>query len=208
LAGGVATLPMFPLGSVLFPNMPLRLRVFEERYLVMLSEMLKAEQGEFGVVLIERGREVGGGERRFDVGTTAEITQLGAQEGIVGLHAQGHRRFRVLEWLADDPHPSAVITELAEFDWEPELAPRLQQAERVVRQTLAAASEFVDSTWPSDVVLADESVARSWQLAGIAPIGPLDQQRLLGSSTLTELIDGLIQLTTDASAAYGASWPD
>ena len=85
LAWGVATLPMFPLGSVLFPNMPLRLRVFEERYLIMLSEMLKHERGEFGVVLIERGHEVGGGEHRFDVGTTAEITELGSQEGIVGL---------------------------------------------------------------------------------------------------------------------------
>jgi Lon protease-like protein len=199
---------MFPLGSVLFPNMPLRLRVFEERYLIMLSKMLKAEQGEFGVVLIERGREVGGGERRFDLGTTAEITQLGAHEGMVGLQAQGHRRFRVVEWLEDDPHPRAVITELAEFDWEPGLAPRLQLAERVVRQTLAAASEFVDSTWPADVVLADESVPRVWQLAGIAPIGPLDQQRLLGSTSLTELIDGVIELTSDASAAYGASWPD
>jgi hypothetical protein len=198
---------MFPLGSVLFPNMPLRLRVFEERYLIMLSEMLHAKQGEFGVVLIERGREVGGGERRFDLGTTAEITQLGAQAGMVGLQAQGHRRIRVHEWLPDDPHPKAVVTEVAEFEWEPALTPRLRQVERVVRQALAAASEFVDSSWPADVVLADEPVPRLWQLAGIAPIGPLDQQRLLGSASLRELIDRVIELTTDASTAYGASWP-
>ena len=57
-------MPMFPLGSVLFPYMPLRLRVFEERYLIMLAELLKNEDSRFGVVLIERGREVGGGVGR------------------------------------------------------------------------------------------------------------------------------------------------
>jgi uncharacterized protein len=199
---------MFPLGSVLFPNMPLRLRVFEERYLIMLSDMLRAERGEFGVVLIERGHEVGGGEHRFDVGTTAEITELGAQEGIVGLVAQGHRRFRVVEWLDDAPHPMAEVTELADFDWEPALAPRLEEAERVVRQTLAAASEFVESSWPPDVVLADEPVARLWQLAGIAPVGPMDQLTLLGATSLTELVERLIELTGESATTYGAAWPD
>src|SRR6478672_7014799 len=199
---------MFPLGSVLFPNMPLRLKVFEERYLIMLSDMLKAERGEFGVVLIERGHEVGGGEHRFDVGTTAEIIELGAQEGIVGLQAQGHRRFRVVEWLADDPHPRAEVREFADLDWDPAMEPRMQEAERVVRQALAAASEFVESSWPPDVVLADEPVARLWQLAGIAPLGPMDQLSLLGSSTVAELVERLIQLTGEASATYDAPWPD
>jgi Lon protease-like protein len=59
----VTDLPMFPLGSVLFPHMPLPLRVFEERYLVMLSRILADDPAEFGVVLIERGQEVGGGDR-------------------------------------------------------------------------------------------------------------------------------------------------
>ena len=80
---------MFPLGSVLFPHMPLRLRVFEERYLLMLSELIQAEDARFGVVLIERGFEVGGGEHRFDIGTVAQIVQLGAEDGCVGLTAQG-----------------------------------------------------------------------------------------------------------------------
>jgi len=208
LAGRVATLPIFPLGAVLFPNMPLRLRVFEERYLVMLSDMLRAERGEFGVVLIERGHEVGGGEHRFEIGTTAEITELGATEGIVGLQAQGHRRFRVIEWLADAPHPMAVVSQLPDFDWDPAMAQQIQDAERIVRQTLAAASEFVESTWPPDVVLADEPVARLWQLAGIAPIGPMDQLALLGAQSLNELVERLIELTRDAATTYGAPWPD
>ena len=74
-------MPMFPLGSVLFPSMPLALRVFEERYLKMMGAILDQEPSEFGVVLIERGSEVGGGEHRFDVGTTARVLQIEAPEG-------------------------------------------------------------------------------------------------------------------------------
>ncbi|HEY8912041.1 LON peptidase substrate-binding domain-containing protein [Lacisediminihabitans sp.] len=72
----MADLPMFPLGSVLFPYLPLQLRVFEERYLVMLSRILVNEPAEFGVFLIERGQEVGGGEQRFPLGTVAQVTEF------------------------------------------------------------------------------------------------------------------------------------
>jgi Lon protease-like protein len=51
----MTTLPMFPLASVLFPAMPVALRVFEDRYMVMLSRVLQREPAEFGIVLIERG---------------------------------------------------------------------------------------------------------------------------------------------------------
>jgi RNA polymerase sigma factor (sigma-70 family) len=106
---------MFPLGSVLLPAMPLQLRVFEERYLLMLSELVAAEQARFGVVLIERGFEVGGGDARFGVGTVAEILQVAAEGGVVGLAAQGGTRFEVVEWLDDAPHPRAQVRELADL---------------------------------------------------------------------------------------------
>ena len=88
---------MFPLATVLFPYMPLPLRVFEERYLVMLAKVLEDETSEFGIVLIERGAEVGGGEHRFGVGTVARITQLLEGEGFVGVVAEGTERFEVVE---------------------------------------------------------------------------------------------------------------
>ena len=112
---------MFPLGSVLFPSMPLALRVFEERYLAMLASVLQEEPSEFGVVLIERGQEVGGGEHRFDVGTVARIAQLESAEGFIALIAHGTRRFRVVEWLPDDPYPRALVTEIDELDWDDSL---------------------------------------------------------------------------------------
>ena len=69
-------LPMFPLGSVLFPHAVLPLHVFEPRYRA-LTEACLAGDGEFGVVLIERGSEVGGGDTRFSVGTVARIVEAG-----------------------------------------------------------------------------------------------------------------------------------
>ena len=67
---------MFPLGSVLFPHAVLPLHVFEPRYLALVERCLAGDQ-EFGVVLIERGSEVGGGDVRFSVGTVTRIVQIG-----------------------------------------------------------------------------------------------------------------------------------
>ena len=113
----VPELAMFPLGSPLFPHMPLRLQVFEPRYLKMLAELIEARAVRFGVVLIERGTEVGGGEQRFDVGTVAEVTDLDAQDGLVRLVAHGGSRFRVRDWLADAPYPRAEVVELPDLEW-------------------------------------------------------------------------------------------
>src|SRR3978361_194548 len=99
----MTTFPMFPLGSVLFPSMPLPLRVFEPRYLAMLSEILPDEPSEFAVVLIERGSEVGGGEHSFPIGTIAQITDLDAAEDFIVLVAEGTHRIQVESWLGGDP---------------------------------------------------------------------------------------------------------
>jgi len=199
---------MFPLGTVLFPHMPLQLRIFEERYLVMLSRILDTASAEFGVVLIERGREVGGGEQRFPFGTVARITQMVAPEGFVGLIAQGGRRFEVLEWLDEDPHPQADIRVLPELSWDDRLLPLRERAEREVRRALARASEFTDQLWTPDVELSDDPVAAAWQLAGIAPLGPLDQVSLLRSATMEELLDAVAEYTAAVGEAFPAEWPE
>ena len=204
--GLVPTLPMFPLGSVLFPFMPLRLRVFEERYLLMLAELVKSESAQFGVVLIERGREVGGGEQRFGVGTVAEITQLGAQEGFVVLVAEGGRRFAVERWLADAPHPWAEVHELPDLVWTPALAELREETERRVRRTLALASEFAE-VWPADIELSDDPVAAAWQLAAIAPLGALDQVELLAADSMERLLSRVGELTAEAAVMLEAPWP-
>ena len=66
-------LPMFPLSAVLFPHASMPLHVFEPRYRQMLRDCL-AGDGRFGIVLIERGSEVGGGDQRSLLGTRGVIT--------------------------------------------------------------------------------------------------------------------------------------
>ena len=197
-------MPMFPLGSVLFPYMPLQLRVFEERYLVMLARVLDSSPAEFGIVLIERGQEVGGGERRFSIGTVARITQLEAPESYLGLVVQGERRIEVTEWMPENPHPLATVRELPDLEWDDSLLPRREQAERLVRRTLSLASEFADQEWSPDVALSHDPTAAAWQLAAIAPVGPIDQITLLRSDSMAALLGNIIELTE--AAAESLAW--
>lgn len=199
-------MPMFPLGSVLFPHMPLSLRVFEERYIVMLSKVLQHEPSDFGVVLIERGQEVGGGEKRFSVGTAATITQLEAADGFVGVVAIGHSRITITEWLDEDPYPQATVNELPDLEWDDALLPLRERAEQLVRRTLARASEFGRLNWSPDVELSEEPVVRAWQLAAIAPLGPFDQMSLLRSATMRELLEGVIEHTLGVEIALTSPW--
>ena len=204
----MTVMPMFPLGSVLFPAMPTALRVFEERYIVMLSTILGDEPPEFGIVLIERGSEVGGGEHRFAIGTVAQITRVETSEGFIGLIAHGDRRIEVTSWLDDDPHPRAEVRDLPALTWDDALQPRFERAEQLVRRTIARASEFVEQQWPANIVLSDDPIEASWQLAGIAPLGPLDQVRLLRSGSASELLSGVIECTEAAAEMITAPWGD
>ena len=193
---------MFPLGSVLFPHMPIPLRIFEPRYQAMLRDILHEEPSEFGVVLIERGQEVGGGDARVEVGTVAQVAQLDTVDDAVLLVARGDRRFTITRWLDDDPYPRAEYEELPELEWSDALQPLRDTAEQTVRRAIGRGSDWYESPWPSDIQLADDPVPSAWQLAGIAPLGDLDQLTLLRSRTMGQLLASLFDLVTEAEAIH------
>ncbi len=90
-------LPLFPLNTVLFPDGPLPLRIFETRYVDMVRRCMREETG-FGVVLIAEGPEAGGPARFVGVGTEASIVDFDRLEGgLLGIRCRGRERFRVLE---------------------------------------------------------------------------------------------------------------
>ena len=196
---------MFPLGSVLFPHMPLTLRIFEERYLKLLGDMMESEDPEFGVVLIERGQEVGGGEKRFSLGTTARVAQIGSSEDFMGLVAAGGQRFRVTEWLSEFPYPQARVEFLPDLEWHDDHEPLRVEVETQVRRLLAFASEFGSVPWDSTIELSQDPVAASWQIAGILPVGQLDQIDLLKSESVQELLAATLELTLEADKTLRAS---
>ncbi len=87
--------PLFPLNTVLFPGGPLPLRIFEARYLDMISECLKADVP-FGVLLIREGQEAGPATT-YEVGTLARIVDwYRGSDGLLGITAAGTQRFRLL----------------------------------------------------------------------------------------------------------------
>ena len=179
---------MFPLGSVLFPSMPLTLRIFEERYLKLLGDLMSSDTPEFGVVLVSRGSEVGGGEKRMSIGTIASVTEIGTTDEFLGLESFGSRRFRVNDWLPDDPYPIADIEFIPDLIWDDNLMPALVHLESQVRKLLSLASEFGELVFGADIALSDDPMRAAWQLAGILPIGELDRFDLLSSQAAEELI--------------------
>lgn len=189
---------MFPLGTVLFPAMPLALRIFEPRYVAMLTEVLQGDVPELGVVLIERGLESGGGDQRFSTGTMARVVQVEPQDGVIGLVAVGTRRVEVTRWLPEDPYPRAEVEDLELLAWDDSLEGLLTETEAVVRAEVAARGDG-PGAWPADVELSAETVASAWQLAAMAPLGPLDQLGLLRSASLEELLTSVLRATTEAA---------
>ena len=114
---GDRTIPMFPLSLVLFPGQILPLHVFEDRYRTMVEEIIDKDR-EFGVVLIERGSEIGGGDTRKSVGTLAEIIDSEkSNDGRWLLITKGTKRIETSRWLEDSPYPRAEVSFLDEEEF-------------------------------------------------------------------------------------------
>ena len=184
--------------------MPLQLRIFEPRYLKLLGDLVASDKPEFGVVLIERGQEVGGGERRMAIGTLASVSEIGTTEDFLGLQSVGSSRFRVNAWLPDDPYPIADVDFLPDLIWDDSLMPARVHLETKVRQLLAFVSEFGDLQFGADTALSDDPMESCWQLAGILPVGPLDQVELLESQSAEELIARTYEMAVAAEKTLRA----
>jgi Lon protease-like protein len=194
-------LPMFPLGSVLLPSAFLPLHVFEARYRQLVSDCLDGDR-EFGVVLIERGSEVGGGDQRASIGTVARILEaVSFDDGRWALGTVGTRRIRVTDWLDDDPYPRAEVE-----DWDDPGAENVATEARAgltaaLRKVLAYTAELGESSAPATLDLSDDAVLASYQAISFSPFGPADRQRLLAVPGTAERIRRLTHLL-DEEAGY------
>lgn len=194
----MAAMPMFPLGLVLFPSMPLDLRIFEERYLKLLGDLMTSDKPEFGVVHNGRGDDQRGSEDLLMVGTIASVTDIGTTEEFYGLESIGTQRFIVNAWLPDDPYPLADVDFLPELTWDKGLEGLKDELEQSVRKLLAFASEFADLQYGPDIDISDDPIEACWQLAGVLPVGYLDQMDMLKSESAEELLIQTRQITLGA----------
>lgn len=188
-------LPMFPLGTVLFPHMVLPLHVFEPRYRALMHDVLASDR-EFGVTLISRGHEVGGGDLRTDVGTVAKVVQAEEMDDGRWLAISiGTRRFRVERWLPDAPYPIAEVVDLPDDHVDEQAMARVERLVPRIRRILAMQSELGEDGVPSTFDIAADPEVACWQAAIMAPLNPFDAQRVLttdSSIDRLELLDGLL----------------
>ena len=203
---------MFPLGSPLLPGAVLPLHIFESRYRALARRCTDNDEP-FGVVMIERGSEVGGDDLRADVGCLAVISQhQELPDGRWVMLATGDRRIRVLEWRPDNPYPRALAA-----DW-PDDPAEVPHAERTavvarLRRLRAYASEMgalgataaeaaaIDDQLAQLAAAPTEASAWSFQLASLVPAGPFDRHSMLCApdparrvGVIGEVLDGVEEL--------------
>ncbi|MEM7283855.1 MAG: LON peptidase substrate-binding domain-containing protein [Pseudomonadota bacterium] len=172
------TIPLFPLRTVLFPEGLLPLRIFEPRYLEMVTHCLKNQTG-FGVVLIREGREVGPATT-FNLGTEATIVDwFQGSDGLLGLHVSGRRRFEI---------QSVTISESGLHQGEVRFLP--DDAEPVIPDQFAYMGEMLESIisrMPDEVQFQNpQTTSPNWlvaRLAEILPIGLEERQECLECDT-------------------------
>src|SRR5438067_7128286 len=197
-------LAMFPLGTVLFPSVFLPLHIFEPRYRQLARHCVDGDQ-EFGVVLIERGSEVGGRDVRTSVGTVARILEaVELDDGRWVLGAVGTRRIRVREWLPDDPYPRADVEEWDDLEPSTTAAEHYAGVQSRLRRVLALKAELAQPAVDATIELSEDPVLGSFHVAAVAPLGPADQQRILlaeGPDERLQLLEVLLAEESDYLAA-------
>lgn len=197
---------MFPLQSALLPGDTLPLNIFEPRYSQLVLDCLASPDRAFGVVLISRGREVGGSDAREDVGVLARIddcVDLGA--GCYRLLAAAGERIRVRRWLPDDPYPLAEVEE-----WPDEPGPSVSleriggvvDAILVLYQRISSARGVMlpASRLAVGAETADDRSRHIWALAGAVPMGPADRYAVLAAPTLAERVGVLLDAIDSVTA--------
>lgn len=177
-------LPQFPLGTVLFPSMVLPLHIFEERYRSLMHDVVfgfgpDEPTKEFGIPLIERGFEVGGDDVRSSVGTVARIIEHEhLDDGRWVITTVGTRRYRVTEWLEDQPYPRAEVEDWPDLPAERDLSIDLAASVKLFNRVLATAAEAGYDVGPIPDIDAEPEVGIA-QLTALAPVSQLDRQQFL-----------------------------
>ena len=166
--------PLFPLRTVLFPEGPLPLRIFEARYVDMVSRCMRAGS-EFGVVLLVEGNETGTA-RTVVVGTLARIVDFSqGSDGLLGITATGTDRFELLHTTQQDDGLNLGDIER----WQPEATVALPQRFAPMTDILRPILPDLGKLYEGLPVRFDDATWVGCRLAEILPLPPELKQRCL-----------------------------
>lgn len=179
------SIPLFPLSAVLFPGGVLPLRIFEPRYLDMVSECLKTDSG-IGVVLIRNGREVGEVADTYEVGTLCHIRYWHKRpDGLLGVTLQGEQCFRV---ISTEVRPNQLI--IAEAELIPE-SPAIPVTESH-QQLVDLLKQIINQLEPPYTTITPAYEDAAWVSARLVELLPIDlpaKQELLMTEDAAQRLD-------------------
>lgn len=188
-------IPLFPLGTVLFPGMPMPLHIFEPRYRRMMEEH-SHQSIPFGVALVHSAREPQSTLPSHDIGTSAHLTSKKHRpDGRWDIVAQGDRRFRILE--IDDRLPYTMAT----VDWLDDELGDPTEADTLLR---IVASQFhryaggvarLTGRHALSFSMPEDPIRASYDLTSRLPLHTWERQRLLECRTAVERLSELSYLT-------------
>ena len=173
--------PLFPLNTVLFPGGPLPLRIFEPRYVGMISHCMRHESP-FGVLLIRDGDEAGSATTH-NIGTLARITDwYQGSDGLLGITAVGEQRFRLLSSTRQDDGLNVGDVQLLENEPNLPLPEEYQEMAAILAGVLDDLGRLYESL---DRHFDDASWVTS-RFVEILPIDLEEKQRCLEKSDPVE----------------------
>jgi Lon protease-like protein len=185
------TIPIFPLGTVLFPGGPLTLRIFEQRYLDLVRDCTRDGAG-FGVCLIVDGAEAGQVASCAAVGTLARVVDFYTlPDGLLGITAQGGERFRVVSTRVQDNGLAH-----ADVDWLADEALLALPPQHLLLATIlerlheAAGAGFAHVERP----LYDDASWVGFRLAELLPLDAPDRQELLQLTDPLQRLDRILHI--------------
>ena len=194
-------LPLFPLGVVLFPGMVLPLRIFEERYKLMMKHCLEGDRS-FGVVLIRSGREVGEPADPFEIGTLARIIDVSPQqEGRMNITTVGEDPFRILEIAEQRPYIVGQVEFLDRPKVDSEEVAGLASRLKSYFQTYISLFSALAGQEPREVKLEDDPETLSYQVASALRTSMGRKQRLLESPSVEERLREELDLLEEENLA-------
>lgn len=179
-------IPLFPLGTVLFPGMPMPLQIFEPRYRLMMDEH-GADQLPFGVALVQSARGPQSNLPSHDIGTAASLANRHQRpDGRWDIVAKGERRFRIIE--LDDSRPYATVT----VEWLEEELGDPTEADALLRivgsqfHRYAGGIARLTKRRFGDMTIPEDPIRASYDLASRLPLHTWERQRLLQAKTAVE----------------------
>ncbi len=197
------TVPLFPLNTVLFPGGILPLKIFEARYLDLVSECLRTDK-EFGICLISSGDEVAGSAKCYEIGTMAKIIDWDKRDdGLLEIVVEGGQRFRLLNKRERANYLAEGDVLLIEDDDCEEIPVQYQ----LLSDLLCQIAQKFELSYQSEHELYENAAWVGYRLSEVLPLESDERQALLEidnvMNRLQHIQDAIEDVTTEEETPPG-----